>query len=62
MVRGGLEVGGDLSGMYLGGGGDVVSCNVLAASVFNPEPEPEPEEEDEPEEDEDMFRKAVTSS
>jgi hypothetical protein len=53
-----LEVAGDMSGMYLGGDGDAVSSELLAAVV---KPESEPEEKDEVASDEDMVRKAVTS-
>jgi len=60
MVRGGLDVEGDVSGIYLGGGGDEISGNVLAAVVSNPGPEPEPEG-DEPASDINTSRKAVTS-
>lgn len=62
MVRGGLGLGceGVVSGIYLGGGDDEISCNVLAAVVSDSGPKPEPEG-DEPASDGDTARKAVTS-
>jgi len=56
----GSDVEGDVSGIYLGGGGDEISCDVLAAVVSDPGPKPEPEG-DEPASDEHTSRKAVTS-
>ena len=53
-----MELGGGLSGIYLGGGGEEVSsCDMLAVVASNPGPA----SEDEPASGEDTFRKAVTS-
>ena len=57
MVRGGSELSGALSGIYLGGGGDEVSCDMLAVVVSNPGPT----SEDKPVSGEETLRKAVTS-
>lgn len=52
-----MELSGDLSGIYLGGGGDEASCDMLAVVVSNPGSA----SEDESASGEDTFRKAVTS-